>query len=130
MILTGKVCDGLGVAGRNLQKVLHLIEERSGLQRLIPDTMNLRLPAPYLVVPDFVVTPVEYQDGEELRFKHCSLLGIPCLIMRPDSHERGGTHGPASLELMSTVWLRKTFGLVTGSEVSVEVAGGMRRAEE
>ncbi len=113
---------GYHVAGENLVTVLHLIEKRSGLRPLIPNTMNVRLVADYTVVPTFVVTRQEYKKhNEELRFCPCTVAGIPCLLMRPDSHERGSSHGRAYLEVMSTVWLRETLGLVDGSPVAVEI---------
>jgi hypothetical protein len=115
MILHGVVYDGCQHAGPNLRRVLSLIEQRSKMQPLIEYTLNVRLRAQYIVEPAFVITRDEYNGAEELRFQFCKLADVPCLIMRPDSHELGHGHGPTSIELMSTVWLRKTLGLATGS---------------
>ena len=119
--LVGTVTQGYGVAGRNLAPVLPLIESRSGLHPLVPNTLNLQLAAPFPVVPDFTVTREEYNGAEEILFQHCRVKGISCLIMRPDTHQRGAFHGAAYLELMSTLWLRKRLHLNDGSTVTVEV---------
>lgn len=121
MTLKGEVKGGYGRAGTNLRPVLPLIEQRSGIPNLLPNTLNLRLPAPYFVRPDFVVTPAEYGHNEELRFQRCTVRGIACVIMRPDSHEAGKHHGPAHLELMAAVRLRDALGLSDGDELAVEI---------
>lgn len=122
MLLMGTVADGgYGVAGEYLTGVLALIEERSKLRPLIPNTLNITLDAEYQVMPDFVVSAAEYNGSEELRFKHCSIGGIRCVIMRPDTHEAGQFHGRAYLELMSTVWLRETLSLTPRDRVEVLV---------
>ena len=121
MQLTGRVTTGMGLAGKNLQSVLSLIEQRSGLSPLIPNTLNVDLPAAYHFEPDFVVTRAEYGNIEDLLFQHCSTRGVPCLIMRPSSHEDGSWHGPAHLELMSKVWLRQELNVGDGSTVEVEI---------
>ena len=59
MQLAGRVTKGMGLAGKNLQSVLSLIEQRSGLSPLIPNTLNVKLPAAYHFVPDFAVTRAE-----------------------------------------------------------------------
>jgi len=100
---------------------MHLIEARSGLKPLVPGTLNVRLTQPHRVVPDFIVTRAEYNQQEEVRFQLCTLAGIPCVIMRPDTHERGCAHGPAHLEIMSTEHLREKLGLSDGSQVTVEI---------
>jgi len=120
-ILSGTLDDGYGAAGKNLMSVLPLIEARSGLHPLIPNTLNLKLARPYPVAPDFVITANEYNGSEELRFRHCTVADWPGLIMRPDSHENGAFHGPAYLEIMSTAWLRKELKLQFGSVVNVEI---------
>jgi hypothetical protein len=42
--------------------------------------------------------------------------------MRPSTHEDGSWHGPAHLELMSSVWLRDKLSLNDGDVVTVEIA--------
>jgi len=119
--LSGIVATGYGAATPNLRHVMHLIEARSGLKPLVPGTLNVRLTQSYRVVPDFVVTRAEYNQQEEIRFQLCTLAGIPCLIMRPDSHELGFAHGPAHLEIMSTENLRQRLRLSDGIQITVEV---------
>ena len=80
----------------------------------------MKLASPYQFAADFTVTQAEY-GPEELYFQHCWLKGIRCLIMRPSSHNSGAAHGPAHLELMSTVWLRKECALNDGDLVAVLV---------
>ena len=126
MQLQGVVSRGMGLAGTNLIPVLHLIEERSGISALIPNTLNIRLPEAYHFTPDFVVTQAEYRH-EELLFQHCRLGAIRCVIMRPSSHEDGSWHGPAHLELMSSVWLRERLSLKDGDSVTVEIIPGGAR---
>jgi hypothetical protein len=120
--VSGRVVKGYGAAGTNLAGVLGLIEARSGLAHLIPNTLNLELPSPYYPIPDFIVTAAEY--GEDLHFTHCTVRGVLCLIMRPASHNTGAAHGPAYLELMSTVWLRDALGVTVGDHLSVDLAQG------
>jgi hypothetical protein len=110
----------MGLAGTNLMPVLTLIERRSGISALIPNTLNIRLSEAYHFRPDFVVTKAEY-GHEELLFQHCLLGSIRCVIMRPSTHEDGSWHGPAHLELMSSVWLRERLSLQDGDLVTVEI---------
>jgi CTP-dependent riboflavin kinase len=114
MRLLGTVTKGMGLAGRNLQPVLPLIEQRSGIRPLIPNTLNLKLPSVYHFQPDFIVSRAEYSNIEDLLFQHCR-------VMRPSSHEDGSWHGPAHLELMSGVWLRQHLGLIDGATVEVRI---------
>jgi len=111
----------MGLAGCNLEPVRGLIEDRSGLRPLIPNTLNLKLSEAYHFTPDFTVTKAEYGNVEDLLFQHCRVGPVPCLIMRPSSHEDGSWHGPAHLELMSTVWLRNECALTDGSLVTVDI---------
>ena len=56
MRLIGTVSRGMGLAGCNLEPVRGLIEDRSGLRPLIPNTLNLKLSEAYHFTPDFTVT--------------------------------------------------------------------------
>ena len=120
--VTGTVTSGYHVAGDNLSHVLHLIEARSGLSPLIPNTFNLQLNEKFPFSPTFVVTREEYgRYNEELWFRHCEVEGIRCIVMRPDSHAAGQHHGRAYLELMSTVRLRESLQVEDGATVDVDV---------
>jgi len=120
--LIGAVVKGYGCAGRNLRRVLPLIQERSGLALLLPNTLNLKLNAEFSVQPDFTISPSEYNGSEELRFQRCSIHGLQCLVVRPDTHEAGQFHGRAYLEIMCESWLRDELGLRDGDPVEVVFA--------
>lgn len=120
---TGK--GGFGVAGNNLAPVVPLILERTGLRSLVKGTLNLWLPAPYIVLADAVITGQEYFSGETIKLQRCIVRGIRALIMRPNTHEHTPPygHGPAHLELLSEYHLTNELGLSSGSVIDVEVEG-------
>ena len=122
-VLMGEVTTGYGIASRALKHVTPLIERRSGLQPLVRGTLNLRIPEPYIVRADFVIQASEYNRREFLKIQRCRIVGMRALVMRPNTHEEGQWHGPAHLELWSTVVLREVLGLVDGDAVCVELEG-------
>jgi CTP-dependent riboflavin kinase len=124
-ILQGEITRGFGLAARNLAHVAPLICARTGARRLTPGTLNVRLPASYLVEPDAVVGLDEYDGNECLKLQRCVVGGIQAVIVRPHQHETvpGWGHGPSHLELVSAVHLRSALGLTDGAPVRVEVGG-------
>jgi CTP-dependent riboflavin kinase len=116
---------GFGVAGDNLLPSVPLILQRTGLQSLEKGTLNLTLPAPYIVRADARLTGHEYVTGEAIKFQRCVVLGLRALIMRPETHETipGYGHGPAHIELMSPHNLTRTLGLSPGMILDLEVDG-------
>jgi CTP-dependent riboflavin kinase len=124
-VLNGVVVAGYGKAGERLARFHPRIENRTGLERLVPGTLNVRIPQPYYVTPFASLTQAEY-GYEEVLFERCRVGGLRCLIARPKSHERGEANGPAYLEIMSDQHLRKVLSLSDGAAVSVEVGGSHR----
>jgi|SRR5580658_11031704 CTP-dependent riboflavin kinase len=133
-IFHGAVTKGYGVAARNLDPVMGLIEIRTGLGDLVRGTLNVIIPEEYIVRADALVLPDEYplnqqtNLGETIKFQRCLVAGYKGLIMRPDSHEiaTGQFHGKAYLELMGPIHFRSTLGLEDGSMVEVQIEGDMR----
>ncbi len=120
--IVGTVQAGHGNASGFLIEVHPLIEARTGLSGLRPGTLNLKIDADYFVRQDAIVTKFEYKNHEALFFQKCRIGGLPCLIMRPETHEtRRNAHGPAHLEIMAQVSLRDHCQLVNGSKVQVEL---------
>src|SRR5262249_15461585 len=107
-VFIGIVTGGYGIAARNLDPVMGLIEARAGLANLVRGTLNVNLPEEYIVQADALVYPDEYpfnkesKLGETIKFQRCLVAGYRGLIMRPDSHEIGAGqfHGKSHLELM------------------------------
>ena len=122
-VIEGTVGSGYGVAKFNLAPFHHLIESRSGLVGLLGGTLNVAVGLPYHVTPVAKLTRAEYYNYEEILFQRCRVGGIRCLIMRPETHERGGGHGPSHLEIMSDRHLRTALGLMDGSIIAIEVEG-------
>ena len=130
-IFSGTVTSGYGVAGRNLDPVMGLIETRTGLANLVRGTLNVDIPEEYIVSPDAVIRPDEYplnkqaNTRETIKFQRCLVAGYRGLIMRPDSHEigTGQYHGKKHLELMGQRNFRETLGLIDGSVVEVQIGG-------
>jgi CTP-dependent riboflavin kinase len=120
--LRGTVREGFGVATRNLAPFLPLIVERTGLPSVVPGTLNLRIDQPDIVQPDARLTKDEY-GYEEIKLQRCRVRGVRAIIMRPVTHEAGAAHGPAHLELLCHLHLRKTFELKDKDEIEVEVEG-------
>ena len=129
---SGIVTDGYGIAARNLDPVMSLIEQRTGLLYLVRGTLNVNIPEEYIVRrPDALILPDEYpfnkKSGlhETIKFQRCLVAGYRGLIMRPDSHEEGAGqfHGKAHLELMGQRNFREALGLANGSSVEVQVEG-------
>lgn len=117
-VLTGWVTSGFGVAHEHMAPIAHLLCERGGLAALAPGTLNLRLAEPFRFPPDAEITDAEY-GYERLLLKRCCVRGLPAVILRPESHERGNGHGDAYLELLSPVHLRTAFGLIDGDRLDV-----------
>ena len=122
-ILTGTVKGGFGVAAQNLDHVVPLIEERTALRPLVRGTFNLGLAEPYIVTADAQIEKHEYNKLEYIKLQRCRVSGVQALIMRPNTHEEGDGHGPAHLELLSTVRLREHLVVKDGDSVQVEVEG-------
>jgi CTP-dependent riboflavin kinase len=130
-VFTGIVTTGYGMAARNLDPVMSLIEERTGLLHLARGTLNVTIPEEYIVRPDALVLPEEYPFNKEsglhetIKFQRCLVAGYRGLIMRPDSHELGAGqfHGKAYLELMGQKNFREALSLTNGSTVDVQVEG-------
>jgi CTP-dependent riboflavin kinase len=130
-IFTGIVTSGYGIAARNLDPVMSLIEQRTGLLHLVRGTLNVNIPEDYIVTADALVLPEEYPFNKEsglhetIKFQRCLVAGYRGLIMRPDSHEEGAGqfHGKAHLELMGQRNFREALRLTNGSSVEVQVEG-------
>jgi CTP-dependent riboflavin kinase len=124
-IIEGVVVAGYGKAGERLARFHPKIENRTGLEHLVPGTLNLQMAQPYYVTPFASLERSEY-GYEEVLFERCRVGGLRCLIVRPRSHEKGAAHGPAHLEIMSDRHLRTSLGLTDGASVGVEVGGNQR----
>ena len=123
-VLSGQVKGGYGVASKHLKHVMHLIQARTGIGPLVAGTFNLGLKMPYYIVnPDAQIERDEYNKVEFIKLQRCRIGGVQALIMRPNTHEEGFAHGPAHIELLSTVMLRSHLGVKDGNVVSVEVEG-------
>jgi CTP-dependent riboflavin kinase len=130
-IFLATVTSGYGMATRNLDPVMQLIESRIGLANLVPGTLNVRIPEEYIVSPDALILPDEYpynrQSGlvETIKLQRCVIAGYKGLIVRPDSHELGDGqfHGKAYLELMGQIHFRSALHLTDGSSIQIQVSG-------
>jgi CTP-dependent riboflavin kinase len=133
-ILTGVVTTGYGVASQNLDPVMSLIEDRTGLVDLVRGTLNVNIPEEYMVQPDALIYPEEYPLNktsglnETIKLQRCLVAGHRGLIMRPDSHELGAGqfHGKRHLEIMGQKNFREILALANGSAVEVQVEGDDR----
>lgn len=104
-----------------------LVESRIGLGPLRPGTLNVLLPAPYIVSPDALIQAYEYPLFREvIKLQRCRIGRIRAVIVRPSTHELGKAHGPAYLELAAKVNLRDCLRLADGDEITVEVGGDAR----
>jgi CTP-dependent riboflavin kinase len=121
MILRGTVVSRYGTASENLATVESLILGRSGLSCMARGTLNLQLPAGYLVAPHFVIQPEEYVAGELLKFARCRIRGLDCWIMRPATHE---PELADVLEIVSEHRLRDYFRVADGDVLEVELLPG------
>jgi CTP-dependent riboflavin kinase len=130
-VFIGIVTAGYGVAARNLDPVMTLIESRTGLANLVRGTLNVNISEEYIVQADALINPDEYplnkqeNTRETIKLQRCLVAGHRGLIMRPDSHELGAGqyHGKKYLELMGQKNLRETLSLGDGSTVEVQVEG-------
>jgi CTP-dependent riboflavin kinase len=130
-VFRGQVTSGYGEATPNLTPVMQLIEQRTGLTKLVPGTLNVTIAEEYIVRADAFIHPDEYprnqkmNDHETIKLQRCIVAGYKALIMRPDSHElgTGQYHGKKYLELMGQRNFRDTLNLVDASYVEVEVEG-------
>jgi CTP-dependent riboflavin kinase len=130
-IFLGTVTSGYGMATRNLDPVMSLIESRIGLRNLVPGTLNVHIPEEYIVPPDALILPDEYPYnrqsglGETIKLQRCLIAGHKGLIVRPDSHELGSGqfHGKAYLELMGQIHFRTALHLTDGSPIEIQVSG-------
>jgi len=129
VVFRGVVCQGYGIAARNLAPVMELIESRTGLTNLVQGTLNMNIAEEYIVRPDALLYPDEYPYnkesnlGETIKLQRCLVAGHKGVIMRPDTHETGQFHGPRHLEVMGQKNFREALGLTDGSVVEVQVEG-------
>jgi CTP-dependent riboflavin kinase len=123
--LKGFVTKGFGVAGSNLRHVVPLIIERTGLPRVVEGTLNVQIEAPYIVMPDALITADEYDGREAIKLQRCRIRGLRAVIMRPTMHESVPAfgHGTSHVELLSHVHLRTVLHLADGAGVEVELEG-------
>jgi len=121
--LRGIVSSRFKAATPNLKTVEEKLLSRTGLPSMAPGTLNVTIPFNYIVHADATIEPHEYFTGERLKLQRCRVRGHRMIIMRPDSHEQPGGIGANVLELVSPLPLRKTWGLVDGNQVEVEVEG-------
>jgi len=128
--ILGKIAnhaDGYHVAPTNLKPVMHLIEDRMGLPELVQGTLNICIPQHYIVIAHAVITPTEYGLPETVKLRRCLINGYKAIIMRPDTHEvgpsHGNYHGKNHLELMGRVKFREVLRLQDGDTVNIEVDG-------
>jgi CTP-dependent riboflavin kinase len=124
-LINGNIEAGFHVAAQNLRRVMHLIEERTGLADLVPGTLNVRIGGEYIVIRCAVITPEEYGLNETAKLQRCLVQGHKAIITRPDTHEKiaGYGHGKNHLELMGRVNFRETLHLQDGDPVTIEVEG-------
>lgn len=122
-VLRGVVSSRFNAATPNLATVEPLLLERTGLPSMAPCTFNVTLPERYLVRADAIIHRHEYFTGELIKLQRCRAFGLRMVIMRPDTHEFGRSDWAKVVELVSEFHLRKTFGLVDGDTVEVEVEG-------
>jgi CTP-dependent riboflavin kinase len=117
--------SGYGRASQNYAHLKEKISARVKIGELIDGTLNVRLPSAYTVRPDAIVEAHEYNGQETLKLQRCVVAGIPCVIVRPTTHEglRPIAHGPAHVELMSGAHLTSSLGLQRGAAVDVEIEG-------
>jgi ADP-heptose:LPS heptosyltransferase len=118
MLLVGRVATGFGLAAENLAAVRDLICRRTGLSRMAPGTLNLRLEQPYALQADAQISREEY-GWESLALQRCTILGRRAVIVRPAGHDRGEGHGPAYLEIVAEPRLRESLGLHDGDAIVV-----------
>jgi CTP-dependent riboflavin kinase len=130
-VFTSTVTTGYGMAARNLDPVMSLIEQRTGLQNLVRGTLNVTIPEEYIVRPDAPVLPEEYPFNKEsglhetIKFQRCLVAGYRGLIVRPDSQGLGAGqfHGKSYLELMGQKNFREALALTDGNTIEVQVEG-------
>src|SRR5262249_618633 len=119
--------QGFGVATTNLAHLRDVIIQRTGLPDLVPGTLNVPLDAPFLVSPDALISPEEYNGTHSIKLQRCLIRGVRAVIMRPHTHElpRPWGHGPAHLELMSHKHLRRHLGLEDNEAIDVDIGGDL-----
>ena len=121
--LTGEVTTGYGLATSNLAPKLPLIESLMGIYNLLPGTLNIKLNSPYYADRSIKISKEEYYGFEEVYLQRCKVAGIPCILMRPQTHEEGMAHGPNYLEIMSDFYLRSLLNLNDGEKIVIEIEG-------
>lgn len=116
-VLTGGVFSGAGIAARVLEAHIEQIRVVVGLPALLPGTLNIRLPAPYRLVPDFAIGREAWSHTEDVFFQRCQVADLQGLIMRTSTNY----HGLSVLEVMAEVRLRDMLHLQDGEAVTVSV---------
>jgi hypothetical protein len=81
--------SGYGRASQNYAHLKEKISARVKIGELIDGTLNVRLPSAYTVRPDAIVEAHEYNGQETLKLQRCVVAGIPCVIVRPTTRDRG-----------------------------------------
>ena len=119
--LVGRVESGFGLATNSLAPIHDALCEKSSLA-LVPGTLNVRLPAPFIVVPDFVMEARDYGHHETLLLQRCRVSSIEGLIVRTSTQAAGKSHPLDVVELLAVRHLRESLHLDDGDALTIEVA--------
>jgi len=113
-IFSGTVTSGYGLAGRNLDLVMGLIEARTSLANLVRGTLNVNIPEEYIVLPDAVISPDEYPSNKQANTRET--IKIPVLPGCRLPSQRQLSDCPRRRHLASID--QSLFGLHLGPEVA------------
>lgn len=125
--ITGRISSGGGHAPKNFRPIKTSIEERTGLNDLLPETLNILIEKHYpLTAVDAVITDKEYNHEKEcIKLKRCKVNGKKCVMLRPSQHENPQAINLYNrIEVMSTTHFKNDLQWKNDDSVEIEIERG------
>ena len=117
----GRVVSGRGDFGQWIERLGDFYEQKTGM-RLYPGTLNVELPAEYILPAEVLrLDAVEYGGRVSVNLVPCRIFDRPAFLLRTDQNEAGTGHHPRTIiEIATDVRLREAYSLKDGDWVEID----------
>ena len=125
MVLKGRVTSGKHDLSYWMDRLQEYYTAKAGM-KLYPGSLNIALPAPYVLPPDVIrLEKEEYGGTVSVSMQPCQIFGRKAFIIRTDKNASGmGDHPLTIIEIAADVRLRDEYHLSDGDMVEIIVDHG------
>lgn len=121
MELLGRVTTGIGTAKMWVKKIEQTFKEKTSMQ-VFNGTLNIKLDEDYIVKPDFIIKPEEYDGTENVLVKKCEIFGEIAYIVRAEKNQIGtGDHSLKVIEIVSNINYREKYNLQDNENIKIKI---------